>query len=284
MVAMFERIGAFHLGTGHEELIAALERELEHTDGTNALIVLPEAFNLGRHYCSEPGIPKFERDVVVSQLSAIARRLAIAFVVGLLEPEPEDSGRPHSSAYFISATQISLDVPQATMGRLRPLFRLPRSPDRANPIIQDDASVIAVICMDGHAEKKRNFVCIPAAMCDTSWFGGATLRSSQNFLKCELNGNGNLILANSDHRGVGSFITGLDWRVLACIEHLQKAETRLLIAHCLTARLVSRGCRASSLRASVAERVYRAPEHIPVERHSRQAAKTVHARAHTAPP
>jgi hypothetical protein len=69
------------------------------------------------------------------------------------------------------------------------------------------------------------------AMCDTSWFGGATLGSSQSFLKCELNGNGNSILANSDRRGVGSFITGPDWRVLACIDQEQKAENRLLIAH-----------------------------------------------------
>jgi hypothetical protein len=241
---MFERIGAFHLGTGHEEPIAALELELERTGGTNALIVLPEGFNLGKHYSSEPGIPKFERDVVLRQLSAIARRLATAFVVGLLEPEPEGSRRPHSSAYFISATKVSLMCHKQRWDGSGHYSVCPEAADRANPIIQADASVIAAICMDvqssqrfagvairaARAEKKRNFVCIPAAMGDTSWFGGATLGSSQNFLKYELNGSGNLILANSDHRGVGSFITGPDWRVLACTEHQKKAENRLLIA------------------------------------------------------
>jgi hypothetical protein len=171
--------------------------------------------------------------------------LAIAFVVGLLEPKPEDAGRPHSSAYFISATEVALMCHKQRWDGSGHYSVCPEAPDRANPIIQDDASVITAICMDvqnsqrfagaairaGHAQKKSNFVCIPAAMCDTSWFGGATLGSSQRFLKCELNGNGTLILANSDHRGVGSFITGPDWRVLACVEHEQKAENHLLIAH-----------------------------------------------------
>jgi hypothetical protein len=120
----------------------------------------------------------------------------------------------------------------------------PEAPDRANPIIQEDASVIAAVCMDvqnskrfarvatraSEAQKSRNFVCMPAAMSDSSWFGGATLGSKQSFLQSELNGKGNLILANSDHRGVGSFITGRDWRVLACIANHQKAENHLLIA------------------------------------------------------
>jgi len=242
---MFEQIGAFHLGLGHEDPIAALERELGHTDGKNALIVLPEAFNLGRHYSSEPGIPGFERDVIIRQLSAIALRLASAFVVGLLEPKPEGSGTSHSSAYFVSATEVSLMCHKQLWDGSGHYSVCPQTPDQANPIVQDDASIIAAICMDVHnsqrfmgiaikasrAQKRSNFVCIPAAMSDNSWFGGGRRGSSQDFLKRELCANGNLILANSDHRGVGSFITGPDWQVLTCIEREQKAENHLLVAH-----------------------------------------------------
>lgn len=65
----------------------------------------------------------------------------------------------------------------------------PLAPDHDNPIILKEASVSAVICMDvqssarfavvaERARKERraqNLICIPAAMSDGGWFGGATL-------------------------------------------------------------------------------------------------------------
>lgn len=101
---MFKRIGAFHMCKGHEDPVAALKRELESKDATDALIVLPEAFNLGAHYRSNAGVPKFGRGCVIGQLKAIAQDWKSAFIVGLLEPPPVDRSRPHSSAYFVSAT------------------------------------------------------------------------------------------------------------------------------------------------------------------------------------
>lgn len=121
----------------------------------------------------------------------------------------------------------------------------PEFSDRATPLIHEDAAIIAAICMDiqnpqrfgdvamraSEAQKRRNFVCMPAAMSDTSWFGGATQGSYQGFLQRELKEKGNPILAKSDQRGIGSIITGSVWRVLTCIEGPQKSENQLLIAH-----------------------------------------------------
>jgi hypothetical protein len=47
---MFSRLVSFHFVQNHADPIDALKTELEKTDASDSLLVLPEAFNLGHHY------------------------------------------------------------------------------------------------------------------------------------------------------------------------------------------------------------------------------------------
>ncbi|MDP2899289.1 MAG: hypothetical protein Q8Q12_22360, partial [bacterium] len=93
------KLGVFHLGKNHgcpiEELVCALDE----TAGTAAgsLIVLPEAFNLGRPYYQQcRAEPKFEEEQAKRILKTLAEGYKVSFVAGLLK-------FPHNSAFLIEA-------------------------------------------------------------------------------------------------------------------------------------------------------------------------------------
>ncbi len=64
MVVMLTGVGFFHLAVDHAHPIDALTAQLKGQDPGESLIVLPEAFNLGRPY-SKAGEPAFSRDQII---------------------------------------------------------------------------------------------------------------------------------------------------------------------------------------------------------------------------
>jgi hypothetical protein len=101
---MFEKIGFFHFGRDWRNPIEALQSKLESTrraeDVANSLIVLPEAFNIGKGFW-EQGDCNYDASVL-AHLGAIAVDFQVAFVAGLSTYDDRPaSGSPYNSAYLI---------------------------------------------------------------------------------------------------------------------------------------------------------------------------------------
>jgi hypothetical protein len=214
---MFASISFFHFAQGYGNPLAALHAELvKHADLTDALLVLPEAFNLGRPY-AQHGIPSIHRDEILRALSKIYNARKISFVVGLLEP----GANPLSSAYFVGEGASALMCHKETPDGADYQACL-MQPDHYNPVFLPYSAVVAVICVDVNcsarceklaktalaAKKQSTIVCIPASMYNEGgWFGGATLGNSLNFPSRSDGDQCHVVLANSYAGGQGSFIT-----------------------------------------------------------------------------
>ena len=100
----FSRVGFSHFGTGHTNPIPMLKdaiKDFKSTGGNieNALIVLPEAFNIGgTYYAPEP--PNVDLSIL-GELSRLSTDSKCAFVAGLIIADTPDIFPPHSSAYLI---------------------------------------------------------------------------------------------------------------------------------------------------------------------------------------
>lgn len=101
-VRMFSQAGFFHFVEHHSDPLGTLDAEIRSAgDVADSLVVLPEAFNLGRPYGTEQEKPSaYERDSLVAELQERSRQQRIIFVAGLLDPVPAGE-RPRSSAYLI---------------------------------------------------------------------------------------------------------------------------------------------------------------------------------------
>jgi len=93
-------------------------------------------------------------------------------------------------------------------------------PDRDNPVLLPDTSVIAIVCVDVDSprcdklaseavksEKGHHIACIPASMYSVNWFGGVSIDNPLSFLRGHYGSNGHIVLANSNPGGLGSFVT-----------------------------------------------------------------------------
>jgi predicted amidohydrolase len=100
----FTSIGFFHFGKDHGKPILALDAAISDfkcKGGTleNSLIVLPEGFNLGRHYYgTEP--PKVDLSIL-DWLAGVSTAFRCAFVAGLIVADTLGVNPPYSSAYLI---------------------------------------------------------------------------------------------------------------------------------------------------------------------------------------
>jgi predicted amidohydrolase len=95
----FSRIGYLHFGRNHEQPIESLRIELEENRNNvcNALVVLPEGFNIRKFYWD-----KAKSDAgseVLDDLKRLSREYGAAFVVGLTIRFPNQP--LYSSAYLI---------------------------------------------------------------------------------------------------------------------------------------------------------------------------------------
>jgi hypothetical protein len=218
---MLNSVGFFHFGNHHERPLESLDEQMSSSGVKETLVVLPEAFNLGRPY-AEGGDPKIPQNDILAGLSVIAKHAKSAFVVGLLEAPPFGA-EPYSSAYFVDVESARLMCHKAEIDRIGRYAPCLDNPDLDNPVVLPNISVISVICKDVQdsprlrvlachakaAEKPHALICVPAAMSDNYWFGGAPSESHQSLIEqCfGVGGRANLIVANADPRGVGSFIT-----------------------------------------------------------------------------
>jgi hypothetical protein len=107
---MLRRAGFFHFVRSHcdplGELTKAMDEVSPHTDVTDSLIVLPEAFNLGRLY--DPNNtpkhrPGLDERCVLALLRATAERHKCVFVVSVIEVDTR-----LNSAYFVDASSKRL--------------------------------------------------------------------------------------------------------------------------------------------------------------------------------
>src|SRR5579863_1032205 len=110
---MLHKVGFFHFGSGYGNPKEALESALQEAqdedkrlpstlDPSDSLIILPEAFNIGRAYRAE-GQPNFDRSIL-ERLRGVAAEFRVAFVAGLIVSEGGGPTPPNSAAYLIDGS------------------------------------------------------------------------------------------------------------------------------------------------------------------------------------
>lgn len=102
---MLQRAGFFHFAQSHcdplAELAKAIDTASRAIDVADSLIVLPEAFNLGREYGSgdTPKMgPQLDHRCVLADLRTLATMHKASFITSVIE-----EGSRNNSAYFVDA-------------------------------------------------------------------------------------------------------------------------------------------------------------------------------------
>jgi predicted amidohydrolase len=239
---MFSRIGFFHFAEGYDKPIPALKAEIAKHDVGNSLIVLPEAFNLGRPY-NQPGEPRFNRDKMLADLGELSRLNNLAFVVGLLEPRPPNGDKPLSSSYFVDQNKPRLMCHKAADDTKGHYTMCSVAPDHENPIVLDDTTIVSVVCMDvdpaarcgklaqcakAH-NKALNLICIPAAMQAQTFFGGAPIGHQTSFGHPPDAYPARMILANAYPDSISSFITDTNLKISVYIPTNQRHRNQIVL-------------------------------------------------------
>jgi len=241
---MLPRIGFFHFVQDHSDPITALQAQLDLTDASHSLLVLPEAFNLGRQY-RESGPCQYGRDSMIEALQKLSRAADITFVTGLLDTPAPAGDLPYSSAYVIDAgdhRQIChKELPDEKDGiHYR---RCPENYEVENPVSFRGVSIAAMICMDiqnssrcitliratEKAPETIRVMCIPAAFSYSGWIYGSNCGEVINFVMSPHAHNTRLILANGDPGGPCSFITNTDWQTVVCVPKDERHVNRIMV-------------------------------------------------------
>lgn len=228
----FRKLGFFRFVSDYNKPVASVKTAMTVPgDISGSLIVLPEAFNIGKYY-GEPGGDCDHSPRILDQLQTVAGSFDVTFVAGLIVEEPGGPRPPFSSAYLIDGAGRTLvcrkhgddrsDISPPTAENVRLRLNAPITnrcpnytpfetlPDVRNPIQYRDLSIAAMICMDCNDERvsgsvREGFskqagpkiVCIP--VCMNKDFGDEAIAGMwpQN----------HVILANSNPNGCRSFIS-----------------------------------------------------------------------------
>jgi predicted amidohydrolase len=237
-LAMLQKVGFFHFGMGHDDPKAALERALEEAEEinerpsgvgsgpTDALIVLPEAFNIRVPY---RGVGKRNVDrSILNDLQDVAGRFGVVFVTGLIIREEGGPTPPHSAAYLIDgigSTLMGYKIgPDDTVGCN--YTACSGKADLQNPIQYQDLWVGALICVDAHFPNSMSellcdrrervinacrVICAPVHMAKGNLGNG---KSGSTVALIPGWTDRRLVVANSKADGIDSFITDTSGTIL----------------------------------------------------------------------
>ena len=243
-----KRIGFFHFGRNHNKPLQALETSLKCSEVetpealTEALVVLPEAFNIGVKY-RESGIRNFDR-AILKGLQHFSNDFRLTFVAGLVIEEPNCPYEPpFSGAYvirpndepFLMCHKVTDDGSNANYTSARTAYEAdhPIIFDIHNPAQLGERKVGVLICLDATPSPGRSMVsggrrpkvdlnarvtqvvqgseilCIPAHM-SAQFFNGARVGGT---IDPQWKGT-RVVLANSDPSGARSFVTDAEGTIL----------------------------------------------------------------------
>jgi hypothetical protein len=228
---LITRIGFFHFVEDYGRPLCSLVRALdEHSDVSDSLIVLPEAYNNGKYYYHEPrGNPLYNGTGLLAGLSAISAELHVAFVVGVLRP-------PYNSAYLVDGRSAPILLcHKQSNDRSGNYTACGANCDGANPTELEGAIIATFLCMDvdfasgrvSRIDRARGIpkiICVPACMSD-SYFTGDSLIYPHWYGKY-------VVLANSHPEGCGSFISNT--KAIKCaatkrVGHLSVQKNRIVL-------------------------------------------------------
>ena len=204
-----KNVGFFHFCKNYADPLGSLQKTLS-SDAANSLIVLPEAFNIGKFY-KDDGVCDFNRSIL-PRLETLSRDSGVTFVAGLIIDDNSGIKQPpHSSAYLIDESGHRLMCHKAFCDRSGNYTHCEDKCDIENPIQHHNVSVAALICGDVSSQRCRDLtesegfshgcriMCIPACMND-KFFTDLRLKGPLSEVIT--------VLANSDPVGCGSFIEG----------------------------------------------------------------------------
>ena len=206
------RVGFFHFVVGHAEPVPALWQALEQAGSPSAdwdsLLVLPEAFNIGKPY-KENGACNRDRGVLC-ELMEISQIFRVVILAGLIIDIEVIPNPPHSSAYLIDSTGAMLISRKRVSdgNEHNTPYTSCSECDPCNPYAWGTDFLIALICVDSGDDLRRQdllrkagaatrcIVCIPACMGRPNMCEAI----AQNWRPWHV------VLANSDPNGIGSFV------------------------------------------------------------------------------
>jgi hypothetical protein len=214
---MVSAIGFFHFGTKHDDPMGSLISAMAEARGTllpDSLIVLPEAFNIGRLYTQSEPLPDLPA-AILKDLKAEAARYRVGFVAGLILDLDDGIKPPFSSAYLIDRT---LDEPVCMCHKKEEdgtsnYTPCPKECDIRNPAECRGTSIVSLICLDiqdssrvspllGRSVPAPQIVCVPAHM-SSAFFGDSVCGTRGQNRRWD---GKYLALANSRPDGCPSFI------------------------------------------------------------------------------
>lgn len=241
---MFSRAGFLHFVELHHDPLGVLDAELEAAgEVKESLIVLPEAFNLGRPYGSEPEKPcAFGRDFLIAALQTRSQKHSVTFIAGIIGPHV-GGGLPYSSAYLIDGSDSRLLCHKHTQDYSGHYEPFPGDCDVNNPTESKGVSIAAMICKDIEEHRcqsltaliaaspaEQRFICIPAAMRFSGWLYNSDPSAHINFGPPAHDFGTRIILANSLATGPCSFVTDTRFDVATLVPKARKHHNFLMLA------------------------------------------------------
>jgi hypothetical protein len=242
---MFTRAGFFHFGTDHGKPIDSLRAALIDAEETSgALLVLPEAFNIGKPY-RDVGERCDYHPVVLRQLLALSAEFDITFVAGLIVRRVGmREWPPLNAAHLISGpSRCEVICYKRWPDNTDNYTPCPGMCDVMNPLSCNGHWIGAIICRDlddaqrslslqerfeslDQARTHCRFFCVPGHMYKY-YFGDGAIGTTAELRPDSRNTV--TIMANSDPHGCRSFITNGAGQIIVNISNENRATNKVVL-------------------------------------------------------